>query len=367
MKAITPLQIYMMSTQFLFSTAIGFFIGPLVLKAGFMSWISVILGSGIGLAMTYLSFRLMQRRPEEFLAHYGMHIVGRWPHYIIFACVLLIHLYMAAFVLRELSDFIIQIYLPGTPEWAVVSLFGLCIARGVRSGPVHFFRSAQGLFLFSVISVFTFPLFVSSEVDTEKLIAFVTDFHPGGIWDGTLISSALFSETAFIVYLIPYFRNKERTFRMVAWSALTAAFVTIANIVATLMLFGSELTANLTYPTLEMIRYIWAGSFLENLDPLLIVFWLFSMLLKIGLFLMMGTLITAHLFGLKDHKPFSYGMAAAMIVLSIAMFESTADIEESTTQSQSILLLLKSSVPLLYLLVDSLRAWKGRKLAGQAD
>ncbi|QHW29852.1 GerAB/ArcD/ProY family transporter [Paenibacillus rhizovicinus] len=360
MKSITQFQMYTMFTQFLFSTAIGFFIGPIVRMAGFMSWISVILGCAIGLLFGYFSYRLALRRPNEFLGIYGKDILGKWPHYIIVGFAILVNLYFAAFILRQLTDFIIQIYLPGTPSWAVASLFGICVARGTRSGAVIFFRSAQGLFLFSVISVFTFPLFTAAHVDSDKLIALVTDYQPHGIWEGSILAGALFGEMAFLIYLMPFFDNKEKTFRTLIWSGLTAVIVTIVNMIATLLLFGSDLTSNLTYPTLEMIRFMRAGSFLDNLDPMLIVFWLFSMLLKIGLFLLVGTMLIAHLFGLKDHKPFSYGMAGAMVFLSVFMFSTMADIERITNYSESSILILKSSLPALYCLVDWLRNRKGK-------
>ncbi|MFC5527920.1 GerAB/ArcD/ProY family transporter [Cohnella yongneupensis] len=360
MKTITQFQVYTLFTQFLFSTAIGFFIGPIVRMAGFMSWISVIIGCGIGLLLGFFTYRLLLKRPDEFLGIYGKEIVGKWPHYLIVGIAILINLYMAALILRELTDFIVQIYLPGTPGWAVASLFGICIARGTRSGPVSFFRGAQGLFLFSVIAVFSFPLFSVTQIDTNKLAALLTDFQPHGIWEGAILSGALFGEMTFIIYLMPYFKHKENTFRTLMWAGLTAAIVTIANMIAVLLLFGSDLTAGLTYSTLELIRYMRVGSFLENLDPMLIVFWLFSMLLKIGLFLLIGTMLIAHVFGLKDHKPFSFGMAGAMIFLSILLFDSMADIERITNHSESAILILKASLPTLYFLIDWLRSRNGR-------
>ncbi|MCC3374514.1 hypothetical protein [Cohnella sp. REN36] len=62
---------------------------------------------------------------------------------------------------------------------------------------------------------------------------------------------------------------------------------------------------------------------------------------------------------LLDHKPFSYSMAAALIALSILMFDSLTEIEAATKHSQPIMLLLKASLPALYLLVDGLRSRKG--------
>ncbi|MHB0880685.1 GerAB/ArcD/ProY family transporter [Paenibacillus sp. SEL1] len=112
-------------------------------------------------------------------------------------------------------------------------------------------------------------------------VALVTAGQPAGIWNGTMIVVALFSEMAFIVYLFPYFVGTDKLMKSLMGATATAVVVILAVLLGCLLLFSSELTANLTYPTLELIRYIHAGVFLENLDPLLIIFWLFSIFLKI--------------------------------------------------------------------------------------
>ncbi|BFT72438.1 hypothetical protein PAENIP36_38800 [Paenibacillus sp. P36] len=83
--------------------------------------------------------------------------------------------------------------------------------------------------------------------------------------------------------------------------------------ISTILLFGPELTENLSSPTLEVIRYTRLGSFLENLDPLLLVFWINSMFLKVSLFLYVAVSSVTHTFGLKDHKPFTYATATFMV------------------------------------------------------
>jgi spore germination protein KB len=365
LNRITQLQVYMFFSQFLFSTTIGFFVSPLVKNASYMSWVSVLTGSALGLGIAYLAYRLGLRRPDRSLGQYGPEILGKWIHYPLFAFVIFINLFSAAYILRQLIDFIVQIYLPETPDWAAASLFGVCVARAVHSGPVTLFRSAQGLFFFSIASVITFPLFVIPEINKDMVIAMFTNADPPGIWNGTMIVMALFAEMAFIVYLFPYIIKTEKTMKSLVWATVTAVIVTLADLIPTILLFGPELTANLTYPTLELIRYIRAGAFLENLDPLLIVFWLYSMFLKISLFVMVATLGLTHSLGLKDFKPFAHKMAALMVGFSVYMFESTANLEEITNHSETTFLLFTSVVPLLYLLVDWLRSRRNKSLQQQ--
>ncbi|MGR6127501.1 hypothetical protein [Paenibacillus sp. SER-28] len=62
----------------------------------------------------------------------------------------------------------------------------------------------------------------------------------------------------------------------------TAVVVILAVLLGCLLLFSSELTANLTYPTLLIDSLYSCGGFLGKFgDPLLIIFWLFSIFLKI--------------------------------------------------------------------------------------
>jgi spore germination protein KB len=356
---ITPLQVYMLFSQFLFSTMIGFYISPLVKESSFSVWISLILGSVIGLFITYLSFRLSMRRPDRSLGQYGHEILGKWVHYPVIAFIIFMKMFSAAFLLRQLLDFVIQNFLQGTPDWAVASLFGLVIAVGIRSGPVTLFRSAQGLFFFSILAAFLFPLFAAQEINMDISIAFVTNLSLTNTWNGGILIAGSFAEMAMIVFIFPYCGQQNKVMKALVWAVITSIIVTLANLITCIMLFGPDLTANMTYPTLELIRYIRAGAFLENLDPLLIVFWVYTIFIKIGMLLLVAVLALTHTFGLKDHKPFSSLMAATMVILSLYMFKSVGVLEYITIHSEATMFMVTCSLFSLYLLIDWLRF--GRK------
>ncbi|NRF96283.1 endospore germination permease [Paenibacillus frigoriresistens] len=362
MRRVTQLQVYMLFSQFLFSSTIGFFISPIVQNAGYMVWVSVILGSSFGLVIAYLAYRLCLKRPNRSLAQYGPEILGRWIHYPLISFVIFINLFTAAFILRELEEFMEKIYLPGTPDWAITILFVICVARGVRSGVITIFRSAQGLFFFSVVTVIVFPLFVSNEINVNMAVAFITNFSLPGIWNGIVMVTALFGEMAFIVYFFPYFAQQDKMMKTLGWATATAVVIILTDIIFTILLFGTELTANLNYPTLELIRFNRMSIFLENLDPLLIVFWLYSMLIKISLFLLTSVTALTHTFRLKDHKPLTNVMAALMAGLSLYMFQHSAKLKEMTNHTETAFILFTDLIPTLYLIVDWVRSSRKKNL-----
>ncbi|WP_052476018.1 GerAB/ArcD/ProY family transporter [Cohnella kolymensis] len=239
-------------------------------------------------------------------------------------------------------------------------MFGICLARGVRSGITTLFRSAQGVFFFSIISVALFPLFATKEFRMDMAIGLLTNVNLRGTWNGAMMVAAIFGEIAFVAYFFAYFAHQPKLKKSLFWAVCTAAAVILSDVIATTLLFGPELGANFTYPILELIRYVHTGAFLENLDPLLLVFWLYSMFLKISFLLLTSVTGLTYTLGLNDHKPFAYTLTAFAVGLSLFMFESTANVEEITRHGESAFLLLIDLVPAIYLLVDWLRSM-GRK------
>ncbi|RAV20876.1 GerAB/ArcD/ProY family transporter [Paenibacillus contaminans] len=356
MQKISPLQLYMLFSQFLYSTTIGFYIRPLAQHAGFSAWISVALGLVLGLLLVYWSYRLAIRRPSQAFGQYGQSIVGKWIHYPLSIVMIFSFLLASAFVLRELEDLVAEFYLRDTPNWAIAALFGLCIFRAVRSGLGTIFIGAQGIFFISIITIVSVPLLVSHKLNMQMAVALWTNFDPPGIWNGALLMTALFGEMAIILFFFPSFAQADKTMKALGWAAVTSAIITLTVLLAIILLFGPDLTANLSVPTLEMIRYIKYGSFFENLDPLLIVFWLYSMFIKCSLFMYAAVIGLTHIFGLKDHKPLSSFMTAAMIIVSLVMVRTGMEVEHFLQHGEVAFLLFTELIPAVYLAVDSIRS-----------
>ncbi|SET15461.1 GerAB/ArcD/ProY family transporter [Paenibacillus sp. NFR01] len=355
MRSITLVQVYMFFAQFLFSTTIVFFLSPLVRSAGFSAWVSIVAGTLIGLLISYWTYVLCMRRPDRYLGQYGGEILGRWLHYPLFCVYIFINLFIAAFVLRQLIGFLVQNYLIGTPFWPIALLFGICVSQGVRAGAPTLFRCAQGLFFFSILSALSYPLFVAPQLKLDMAIAFLTDIHLPGAWDGAVVIASLFSETTFIAYVFPLIQKQDKVMKPVFWASFTAVGITLVNVITAILLFGPELTANLQFPALEIVRFIHASAFFENLDPLFIVFWLYSMFFKTSMFLLIAVMSMTHLLGLNDHKPFSFMMSAAMVFMAVFMNINSAQLLEITGQAEAAFLLVSTCLPLIYLVVDTLR------------
>ncbi|GAB6989621.1 GerAB/ArcD/ProY family transporter [Paenibacillus pini] len=356
MAKINQLQIYMLYSLYLFTSTIGFLIGPIIKKSHYSSWVSIFIGAILGLILTYGSFLLAMRRPTQFFSSYGKKIMGRWIHYPLMVFMIFAILCIAAFILRELQDLVIQVYLPDTPQWAVSSLFGICIAYAVRSGIESIFRAAQGIFFFTIAGILFIPFIVSKEINYDMAIAFLNHMELAGITNGSFLIASLFGEMAFIVFVMPYIISNEKTMKSLTWATITSIFIILANLLPVILVFGPELPSNLTYPEFELLRFAKTSTFLENLDPLLIAIWLSSLFIKISLLIFAATAGLTHIFSLKDHKPFSFVITALVVGLSLTIVRTQTELNHLLEHGWIPFVLISETIPLFYLLVDWLRS-----------
>lgn len=121
-------------------------------------------------------------------------------------------------MLREYEDFIIQVYLPETPNWAIGIVFGGTVAIMARLGIVTLFRSAQGLFFITIFAILLNTVFVGRELRWERSIAFITNHDFKGILQGGYFISPFFSEIVLFIFIYPYIMNKEKTMKSFFWA-----------------------------------------------------------------------------------------------------------------------------------------------------
>ncbi|MBT2729697.1 GerAB/ArcD/ProY family transporter [Bacillus sp. ISL-75] len=358
---ITPNQITLFLILYFFSTFVGFFSVQLIEKAQYDSVLVICISGFVGCIYAYLTVKLANRRPKEFIVHYGKEIFPYWIHFFLMGFIFLFCLHGCSILLREYDDFLILVYLPGTPGWAVGTLFGIVIAITARLGVVAIFRAAQGLFFIILFSLLFNNIFIGKELKFDRWMAFVTNHTFPGILKGSYFTSPFLAELVLFVFIFPFFTEKNKTLKSMVWGIIFACILITTQMVSMLLLFGPSLISHLSFPMLEMVRFIHIGELIENLDPLLIAVWSTTVYLKISFFLYLSSFILAQLFSLKDHRPFTFSLAAIMVAMSIRIAKNAADLSFFFETTWATYAYFIESIPILYLLMDTVRQfWKKR-------
>lgn len=359
LKNISPLQIFSLFNLYLFTTLIAFLAGELIAGSKYASPVATIIGAFLALLLMYPAYKLASSRPEEFLTEYGREIVGSVLHNIFIVLVIISNLFLAAVNLRNLTDFLLMEYLLGTPSWSILLVFCVCIAYAVRSGLPTIFRVAQGIFLITAIVFFIIPFLSAAEIEKDMLIALYTHLNFAHLGSGTYISLVVFGELSFMYLVFPYLKSPKKLYRTFFLTTVSSLLLILSHLIPILLAFGPDLASNLTYPDMELIRFIRYGAFFETLDPILIILWLTSLFVKIAFTIFIIVTCLAHLTKTRDHKPFTLSITAFSAILSLSIARSQPELNEFVLAGAlPTLLIAEFLIPWIYWIVNLIRAPK---------
>ncbi|WP_066249584.1 GerAB/ArcD/ProY family transporter [Neobacillus drentensis] len=360
-------QLLLFLILYFYSTLIGFAAGHLIHLSQYDSVIVLWISGLVVWVYAYFTIKLANRRPNEFFVHYGKEIFPYWIHILVMGFYSLSFLHSSAFVLREYEDFIVQTYLSETPNWAVGGILGMVVAITARLGIKTLFRTAQGLFFLILIADLSNSIFIGKELKWDRWMAFITNHSGHGIFTGSYTVIPFLGEIFILVFIFPYLTQKSKTLKSVSWAIVLGILLITVNLVFLLLLFGPNLTNHLTYPMLEMVRYIRIADFIENLDPFLISIWSTTVYLKISIMFYLSVLILAQIFRLKDHRPLTFSLAAAMVALSLQMSGGTAALTSYYTKSWATYAYFVEGIPIVYLLMDTLKRFIKKRSAKKEE
>ncbi|MFB9327952.1 GerAB/ArcD/ProY family transporter [Paenibacillus aurantiacus] len=327
MKKISQLELGLLLCLFNYSTMVGFWIGPLAGIASYSGWavlpIAAIIGSSAAGVTVWLGNRLDDRMPghsggmlQTFLA-----LLLTVPAFGFF-------LHQAAYIMKEFTDFMAQMYLPTTPEWLLTALFLYTAAIAVRSGLETIVRCASGFFFVVFMASLLAPLLVTKDVNFDRSIALVTHFRFDSMWEAVYKTAPWFGESFFVLFLLPRIDAPQRTYRTLLIASIGSSLVTAFYYIYSMLLFGQSVTAHLTYPVMEVIRYVRIGDFLENMDPLMEAIWTASIFIKLCTLLYIVTLLMTRIVKVKDGRPFSFVTAAIVFGIVNQMNVSTTELND---------------------------------------
>ena len=366
-NTITPNQITLFLIIYFLSTFIGFFTVQLINNAQYDSLLVICISGLVGCIYAFLCVKLANRRPEEFIVHYGKEIFPNWIHLFLMGFIFFFCLHACSTLLKEYADFLIQVYLPETPEWAIGTVLGIVIAITARLGIVTLFRAAQGLFYIILLALLINGIFLGKELNFDRWIAFVTNHTLPGILKGSYFTTPFIGELGLFVFIFPFFTKKNKILKSFVWGIIFACFLIMTHIAQLLLLFGPNLVSHLSFPMLEMVRFIRIANFIENLDPLLIAIWSTMVYLKISFFFYLSAFILAQIFRLKDHRPLTFSLAAITVVTSVRLSENAAGLNFFMETTWPTYAYFAESIPILYLLMDTLRRFWKKKAIKKAE
>ncbi|MBU5442620.1 GerAB/ArcD/ProY family transporter [Paenibacillus sp. MSJ-34] len=356
MKFISGSQFSRFWMVYLLSAPFAFLIRPLLEKADYQGWISLLAAYTISLVLAYFAIRLGQMNLDKSWVEFGGKVVGKWPHYF-FVCVFCFYcIHLASLNVEEFTIFFSSIYLANTPDWVVSSIFVFCTCLAARLGIRTIVYLADIFFLLSFISLLLIIPALMPSANYSMSIGMITDFEWQKVLDSFFYTIPWFGEIVLLLFLFPHLKQEKKLMRYAFLGSVIAWLSVLVFWYMALLLFGPYLGSNLRFTMLEMIRFAEIGQFLENIDPLVLSVWSTTLLIKDSLLIFIASKLLAQIVGFRDPKTTTF-LIGALIVTIAHLFSKEQTLFAKTLNSTGLTfyMLLVQLIPIVYVAVHAIK------------
>ncbi|MBE6156498.1 MAG: hypothetical protein E7161_02010 [Firmicutes bacterium] len=280
---------------------IGFFL--IFQNAGKDAWISILLGTLLGLIILYIYNKIKQQLNNNSLED---NLKNTFLGKIYIIILILFYLYLMIITLMLLPLFVNSFYLTTTPKILVNIPFLILAIYITFKGKSNIENLSKLLCIFSLIIILFFAISLTGYLDFNNLIPVFTN-GTNNIIECALIYASLTSIPQIIT--INYSNDFKNTIKDYLLSSLTIFTIIFFTVIA----MGEPLLKIYSFPEYTVLRQIKILNFIENIENISAFIWYFD------LFIMLATLTN----NLKNALPKKYNLIYFYLLIFIILIVSS--------------------------------------------
>lgn len=287
------------------------------------AYLACAIGCTLGMLLVLMYSAIAKRCGNTPFFTFTDQVLGRWLGTIFALCMLMFLIVTVSGFMREVSVFMIIHMLPETPIQVTTFLLLSIVVIATRLGIEAFTRSAE---LFFGAFVLLFVILFLSLIPSLNFDYYEPILGLGAkpLIRGALQTSLLvFSELFVFLKIIPQIVNREKLQTNFIIGAALGSVVLIILTFLCLIVLGVESTARNVYPVYSLARKISVGNFLQRMELLFTIMWIFTTFIKITVFFYAFTTGLARLLRLKDYRTIIFPNAIFLYVLTASLSPNT--------------------------------------------
>ncbi|CAH1224365.1 Spore germination protein YndE [Paenibacillus auburnensis] len=265
------------------------------------SWLSVLLGGVIVMAVVTLMVKISQQFPGKTIFQYAGTIVGRVPG--AFLCLLLIiyFLIIAGFEIRSLAEVTLFFLLEGTPIWAIILPFIWVGSYLVYGGINAIARVFQIIFPISIMILLICYGFSLRLFDINNLRPVLgSGILP--VLSGLKSTVLVYTGCEVVMTLVAFMQQPRQAVKAMLVGIGIPIGLYLLTVVMVIGGVSIDSAITSTWPTIDLIRSFEIPGFLfERMEFPLMVIWLMQMFCNFCSFFFQASLGISQIFRLRVH------------------------------------------------------------------
>lgn len=137
-------------------------------------------------------------------------------------------------------------------------------------------------------------------------------------WRGIFLILSSFSGPEFLVFLGPWFKTNNKTFRYLSYGNALTVIEYVFLYIASLLYFGSNYLSKNQFPIVNMARYF-QNPIIERIDMVMLSLQLFNIVFAVSIFLLLFYGASKIAFGKMEKPPSRVGFIFSVFLIFIGM------------------------------------------------
>ncbi|WP_200416405.1 GerAB/ArcD/ProY family transporter [Virgibacillus salexigens] len=239
-------------------------------------WITLAISGILFIGLAWLIAKLASSYPDQTFVEYAGSLVTK-PIAVILTFLLAVHgLILGAYVMRVIADIAKEYLFDRTPVEVIALSFLLVVVYAISGSRAGLFRLNMMFFPIIIFITGAVGLFAIAWFDPKNYLpVFKTDFS--GYLSSFKSSSFSFIGSGIILFYTCLVRKPKKVPKMAALGMSIVPGLYIVIYLMCIGVFGNLVTANLSYPIIELAKEIEIpGGFFERFDSIFFVIWIMS-------------------------------------------------------------------------------------------
>ncbi|MFB5760027.1 GerAB/ArcD/ProY family transporter [Paenibacillus medicaginis] len=335
-------------------------IRPTISEARQDAWMSFLVAGLFGMVAAYIAAQASLLYPKQTLIEFSMTILGKWPGKLVGLIFLLQWYWVTSAILRNVYNFISLSMLPRTPSYVILlGMIGVIVYALRKGGIVAIGRCSElwGPILLVILGL-TFVLTMHN-LDIHSLAPVYADSGLLAIAEGALTPASLLGEVVLIMMLFPFIDQPgPATRRNVLNGVLVSAVILLLGSMWVVMTFEPAVASAIYFPFFDMVKLVYLMEFIQHVDFLVVAVWLFSVFIKLSIYVFIASYGTAQWIGKqKNWRGIVWFVAAAVftICMNLINLNPSPEMLLRKVWVQYVMPVNMVALPLLLWIVGSIR------------
>ena len=320
------------------------------------AWIASALTILPGLLFIFVYIQLIFLYPSMTYVEVNEKILGKWFGKLASVLYLIYVLIITSGGYRAIGDFFTTQVMVDTPIQVIIILFVLTSVIGVRLGLEVICRTALIFFPWIILLLSMLFLFLIPQMKLENIQPILGEgIKP--IISGSYHQLGLpYLQLIILLMVTPFVAEKSEMKKSFYLATIMGGFILTIIVLFSILILGADFTSRQAYPTYILGKKISIGNFLERVEVIVAIIWVFTIYFKVTICYYGLTLGLAQLLGLKNYQILIFPLSFLILPFSIFLLPNVVSINNfNATTLTPYSLTICFILPLLLVVVGKVR------------